>query len=302
MNTDKRGRTWYPIYGYSTLQGFANVLRNNKVPIIIYDTETTGTGKKAYIVQISALKLSPGNPYYIVDTLDQYIRPPIPMPAAASAVNHITDEFLEDKPSEEIALSWIQNFFGDPNDSVIAGYNHISFDNKMMNNMYQRAAGLTFDPKWNVDALVMARCLVDRNEITDGRFTLASIAETYGIKTDEDQQLHNAMTDIQVTMKVMWALINDYVDSGLEQVYLSQSTKPIIQILGAPKRQTYSKLSDYVYFDVICCGETGQIRYEVYDKRFVEVTQTSILEKGNMEQFIVDAQAMVGGDINRFKG
>ncbi len=297
MLQDQHGRNWYPRSGYQMIDKFIQILRNAVQPVVVYDTETTGVTKHSYIVQFAGLKCLPANgQYYISETMDQLIRPPIPMPKGASDVNHITDDMLKDAPTEEFVVDQIAAFF---NNSVISGYNQDHFDNNMIDHMYQRTMGVNFEPAVSIDALVIARSLVDRHDLADGRFTLGSVSQLYGIHTDENEVLHDALADTKVTMKLLWALARDYAGSTLPQDYLSMSEKPIITI-SAMSRVTYSKENDYVVIDVASNGHTGQFRYEVYEKRFVEISG-DVMSTGNMEQFIKDADAFAGGDISKWK-
>lgn len=80
-------------------------------PLFIIDTETTGVHpKKDYIIQFSAIRLDRdmNGQYRISGSFDQYIKPPIPVPEEASKVNHITNEFLADKPTEMEAFQIIR--------------------------------------------------------------------------------------------------------------------------------------------------------------------------------------------------
>jgi DNA polymerase-3 subunit epsilon len=79
---------------------------NLKKPIVFFDLETTGTSVvNDRIVQISYLKIS-------VDGTETernyYVNPGMPIPPQATAVHHITNEMVADKPAfKEIAhVTW----------------------------------------------------------------------------------------------------------------------------------------------------------------------------------------------------
>lgn len=293
MNKDKNGHNWYPRYGYAMLNEFYETLCNGSKDIIIYDTETTGTTKSSYIVQISAVKCSPSDHGYIVSqTLNEYIKPPIPMPAQASAVNHITDELLADKPTEAQLADTIIQFFD--SDAIIAGYNHIKFDNSMLNNLYLRTVGHPFKPEYNADAMIMARGTITRKETDDESFTLGAVARAYGIKPEENESLHNSFTDVSITMQLLWALARDF-EGELQQNFQQQHNKSVIAI-NHLQHIKYSKTNNYVVVDVSCENETGQFRYDIYEKTYTEITG-NVMEIGNMEQFILDADIAAKGDI-----
>ncbi len=301
MLKDQQGRCWYPKSGYSMSDKLCDLLTRADTPIVIYDTETTGTTKDSYVVQFAGIRCEPVNGRYLITKqMNQLIKPPIPMPAEASAVNHITDDMLKDAPAEDFVVDKIDEIF---KGAIVAGYNHVSFDNKMLNNMYLRTRGIEFEPfkdiSRNVDALIIARSLVDRHEAPEQRFTLGSITDLYGIKPDDNEVLHDALADTKVTMKLIWALARDYAGSEEMNEYRDQKNRPPISIVKMT-RLTYSKIADYVVVNVNCQGMTGQFRYEIYDKRFVEING-NIMSVGNMEQFIIDADIAAGGNITKIK-
>lgn len=281
MQKDKQGRNWYPGSGYKTLQEFCDFIACPNAPLIIYDTETTGTrAQSAYICQISALKFEHINGLWkISDAMNQYIKPPVPMPESASAVNHITDELLADKPTEAEFFPTIQKFF---DGCAIGGYNQDSYDNIVMNTMYTRVAAAEFKPEQSFDGLTMARGLVNRSEVADSSYHLGMVAELYGVKP-EAGQLHDAMTDIQVTAQLMGRMGEDYYTNDYAD-YKLQAVKPPITF-GNMHYIFYGAKAQYVMMDVSCLGEIGVFQYEPYNKRFTE-TRGEIMNMGNMEAFV----------------
>lgn len=82
-----------------------------KKRFVAFDLETTGLSySDDAIVEIGAVRVENGQ---IVDTFTRLINPECPMPAAASAVNHITDDMLVGKPFIYEVLPAFLSFVGD---------------------------------------------------------------------------------------------------------------------------------------------------------------------------------------------
>lgn len=84
--------------------------------IIFFDTETTGIGEEDYLCQIA---------YKIGDqSFREMYKPPIPIPPGASAVHHITNEMVKDKPSftDSPEFKTIKELFEDK-DSILVAHN-----------------------------------------------------------------------------------------------------------------------------------------------------------------------------------
>lgn len=104
----------------------------------VFDTETTGTNNDNFskpldkIIQIGAIQVKNGT----VDSdtgYSQLINPQIHINEGASAVNHITDDIVKDKPIiDEVLPNFVNNYLNKKN-GVIVAYNG-KFDLKMLNN------------------------------------------------------------------------------------------------------------------------------------------------------------------------
>ena len=83
----------------------------SKVRYVAFDLETTGISHVDHsIVEIGAVRVENG---HITDTFSQLIDPERPMPADATAVNHITDSMLRGQPKIYEVLPAFLNFVGD---------------------------------------------------------------------------------------------------------------------------------------------------------------------------------------------
>ena len=66
-------------------------------PLVFFDIESTGIStSKDRILEIYLIKLKPDGSE---DHLHEYYNPGIPIPAEATAIHGITDEFVKDKPA-----------------------------------------------------------------------------------------------------------------------------------------------------------------------------------------------------------
>jgi DNA polymerase-3 subunit epsilon len=104
---------------------------------VVFDLETTGLDpKKDKIVEIGAVKFDQSG---IISRFSALINPGIPMPFAASKVNHITDKMLEGKPSIKDALP---DFIRLIDDAILVAHNSqfdSSFINEALSNLFQQA-------------------------------------------------------------------------------------------------------------------------------------------------------------------
>jgi len=92
-------------------------------PLIIFDTETTGLGEDAQVVEIAAVDLD-GN--VMLDTL---INPTVPVPAHSTAIHGIRDADLLDAPTIDRVLLDIDTAF---HEKGWASYN-LDFDLRLLN-------------------------------------------------------------------------------------------------------------------------------------------------------------------------
>ena len=130
-------------------------LINQYVPdYVLYDLETTGTSSKYdEVIEISAVKVKNG---VVTEEFSQLVNPGIPIPSAASAVNHITDDMVAFAPMFDSVLQQFLAFIGD---DVLAGHNINRFDMKFLYRDCERYFGQTLTNDY-IDTLKLARlCL-----------------------------------------------------------------------------------------------------------------------------------------------
>jgi DNA polymerase III subunit epsilon len=102
--------------------GWARYVLAHPDEFVILDTETTGLGPAAAVVQIGVIDLSG-------DVLmDSLVQPGFPIPPEATAIHHITDEMVKLYPDYEHLFAWLlESVLG----KTIISYN-ANFDRTML--------------------------------------------------------------------------------------------------------------------------------------------------------------------------
>jgi len=79
-------------------------------PVVVFDTETTGTSRTDRLVEFAAIRFERGCEPVAYSTL---INPGIPIPYAAQRVHHITDTMVATAPTyREVHLRIVKLFSG----------------------------------------------------------------------------------------------------------------------------------------------------------------------------------------------
>lgn len=155
---------------------------------VVFDLETTGINYTNYIVEIGAVRVVNGE---IVEEYSQLVKPGHPIPAEASAVNHITDDMVEGKPSIQEVLPSFLSFIGD---DVLVAHN-VRFDYSFLAN----ACMLHFFkiPEVLFDTMTLARYYPEA-----GSKKLTDLVKAAGI---EMETAHRALSDARMTAKLVIA-------------------------------------------------------------------------------------------------
>jgi DNA polymerase-3 subunit epsilon len=187
-----------------------------KRPLVFFDLETTGTDiARDRIVQIAVLKLLPDGGEEVRTRL---INPGIPIPASATAVHHITDEAVADKPKfPDIAKGLAEFFRG----ADIAGFNSNRFDIPILVEEFGRSSIPFPDPEAK---LVDVQVIYHRKE----ERTLAAAYRFYCNKTLEGA--HDAEADVRATLEVFRQQLEKYDDIGttLEELHRYSNSDTIV--------------------------------------------------------------------------
>lgn len=156
---------------------------------VVFDLETTGISvQRDTIIEISAIKVEGG---MVKEEYTTLVNPHRHIPAAATAVNGITDEMVANAPDLKYVMGTFLDFIGK---SVLVGHNIHTFDT---NFVYDAALGLLGKEVRNdyVDTLYMARqCLPQL-----AHHTLGDVSDYFHINT---AGAHRALNDCRMNQQI----------------------------------------------------------------------------------------------------
>ena len=208
--------------------GFANDVPWQEIDVALLDVETTG--RDASVDRVVELGIVVGRRGEIVARYNWLINPGMPIPAEVTAIHHITDEMVADKPRFETVTSEIASAL---TGCVPAAYNAL-FDRAFLMSEFSRAkvdgAGvpaLTREVEW-LDPLVWAR---DIQEGEKSR-SLGDVAARLGIALEK---AHRAQDDAEAALRVLYAL---GADSRIPRAYgaMVQEQRRIAQVQADARR------------------------------------------------------------------
>lgn len=176
---------------------FSNITKKTRLdsifPLVVLDVETTGLyPSKCEILEVSAIRFETGmTPVSAFTTL---CKPSKPIPVDASAVNHITDDMVEDAPAfAQIAPALTEFIKG----CHIAGHN-LDFDLRFI---HAHGAVIPEGVRF-YDTLDLAQLTISKSNIYN--YKLDTICNYYGIWRDN---AHRSLSDCYATSKVFAHLV-----------------------------------------------------------------------------------------------
>lgn len=181
---------------------------NLRNPLIFFDLETTGVNiTKDRIVEISYIKVFPNG-----QEQEKTIRvnPGMPIPPEATAIHHITDDDVKDKPLfKDIAKDLSHVFEG----CDIAGFNSNRFDIPLLMEEFLRA-GVNFD--------ISKRKFIDIQTIFH-KMEQRTLVAAYKFYCNKDlNDAHSASADTRATYEVLKAQLDRYPTLENDIDYLSK--------------------------------------------------------------------------------
>ena len=189
---------------YDRLSQFAN---SDERVFVAFDTETTGLSSiRDRVIEIGAVKFTVDGE---IERFSALINPEMPIPKAASAVNHITDFMVKDCPTiKEILPSFLKFIDG----AVLIAHN-ASFDLNFMNAELERNGFPTLS-NTSIDTLQLSRWAFPHFE----QHKLQSLAERLKITVTE---AHRATDDAFVCMKLFLRILSEktHPDRAFRELY-----------------------------------------------------------------------------------
>lgn len=199
--------------------------------IIFFDTETTGNTEKDFLCQIAYKILDPSTTLG-ANTFTGLYKPPIKIPPEASAVHHITNKMLEDKPTfaESGDKDKIKELFEDENSVVVA--HNAPFDLVMLKKE-------DIMPKRFICTLRLARHL-DREEKIE-RYNLQYLR--YLLDIEIDAAAHDALGDVLVLEQLYERLKRKIIEE--EKLSEDEAVEKMIEISSHPSLLHTFKFGKY---------------------------------------------------------
>ena len=175
---------------------------------VVFDLETTGVRPDFdEIIELSGIRV---REHKVVEEFSTLVNPGMHIPAAASKVNHITDDMVAEAPEIAKALGEFLEFVGS---DILVGHNIHTFDLNFICRAAMRSLGVEVANDY-IDTLYMARkCLPQLSH-----HKLSDVAAYFHIST---KGAHRALADCVMNQKC-------YEELGkiLKQI---QKTQPQIQ-------------------------------------------------------------------------
>ncbi len=182
-------------------------------PLVVFDLETTGLDLvNDRIIQISYVKVSPGDKEGEEERKSIFVNPGKPIPAIVQQLTGITDDMVKDAPTfKQVAKQLADSFMG----CDFAGFNSDRFDVPMLAEEFLRA-GIDFD---------FSKCrLIDAQNIFHKREprNLAAAYRFYtGHKMEDDFRAHRADQDAEATYRVLMGELDKYDPANVEEPSLA---------------------------------------------------------------------------------
>lgn len=178
-------------------------------PLVVFDLEATGLDLvNDRIIQISYVKVSPGDKEGEEERKSIFVNPGKPIPAFVQQLTGITDDMMKDAPTfKQLAKQLADSFIG----CDFAGFNSDRFDVPMLAEEFLRA-GIDFD---------FSKCrLIDAQNIFHKREprNLAAAYRFYtGHKMEDDFRAHRADQDAEATYRVLMGELDKYDPTTVEE-------------------------------------------------------------------------------------
>lgn len=274
------------------LAWISNAMRKNGY-LLVFDTETTGLGKTAKIIEFAGVlyQITPTG-YKKVEQVDVFINPEEKLDPKITEITGITDYVLAGARTEDKEAPEILRLFEKAD--VWAAYN-CRFDLRMMDQMCERL-GIPFQHKDCIDILEMARDCITKEECSSHK--LGEI--TAYLFPDKNFQFHCALDDTYAAMHCMCRFIQMYKEAFSEtqeekrQIHLEYAFYAVNPRKPSEKRiklQLSEGDRGDVFWDVI--GHTWSCKS---DRKIQKMFQA--LDMGNLESQFMRKYGYMGNTMD----
>ncbi|MDE5412929.1 PolC-type DNA polymerase III [Alkalihalobacterium chitinilyticum] len=169
---------------------------------VVFDVETTGlSAVYNTIIELAAVKVKNGE---IIDRFESFADPHEPLTKIIIDLTGITDDMVKGAPEIDDVLRDFHAFCGD---AILVAHN-ASFDMGFLNVGY-RKIGLGDAPNPVIDTLELARFLYPQMK----NHRLNTLCKKFDIELVSH---HRAIYDAEATGFLMWKMIKDAIEKGLE--------------------------------------------------------------------------------------
>ena len=172
---------------------------------MVFDTETTGLepSNGDEMISIAGVRIVNGR-IMRGESFDHYIHPGRSIPAASTAIHHITNEMVADAPPVDVVLPKFHTYVSE---AVLVAHN-AAFDMKFLS-LKEQQTGLKFTNPV-LDTVLLAAHLQGQT----ASLTLDTLAEQFGIEIPPEVR-HTALGDSLATAEVLLRLIDLLEASGV---------------------------------------------------------------------------------------
>ena len=180
----------------------------NKARYVVFDLETTGLSVRYdRITEFGAVIFEHGQ---IVDQIDMFINPEIPIPLAIQQKTKITNEMVKNAPKIEEAIDKILSYF---KDSIVVSHN-ITFDIGFINEALRRMNRPPVDNPL-IDTLSLSRYMFPESS----RHTLGTLSRNLGIASYNEDDAHRADYDARILNEVWLAMLHRLTKDNYEMLH-----------------------------------------------------------------------------------
>lgn len=230
-----------------------------------FDTETTGLGQKAKIIQFSGLKLLYGSDglFSIIQgsEFDVYINPNEKLAEKITEITGITQDMVDSCQDESYWFIPIMNWLCQAD--AWCAYN-VPFDVRMLEQMCERL-GYQMPGREVFDILQWAKDTVPADAVED--YKLATVTEHF-CGADEAFKFHSSIEDVKAMVTCMNYLIPEYFKEEEKSRVTAHLEKGSLFI--NPRRGSQKRIRLTLNF-----GAPGDIYYDIIGKRWSCKTSSS---------------------------